>query len=156
MTVNVWESSSEGLTTAACRHQHIHVITMHANFLQRHYNKVDYLPCRAVEDCTIHACHWSGRLKEEAMDEEEYFTRLASLASNLTSPCFTSCVHIPTKLCTVFFTYPDNKIVSWCFEPSQPQWVTSGLKTNISLSPSYSALKSSNHNILENPHKYKT
>ena len=29
-------------------------------------------------------------------------------------------------------------LVSWCFEPSQPQRITSGLKTNFSLSPSYS------------------
>ena len=29
-------------------------------------------------------------------------------------------------------------LVSWCFEPSQPQWITSGLKTNFSPSPSQS------------------
>ena len=29
--------------------------------------------------------------------------------------------------------------VSWCFEPSQPQRITSGLKTNLGLSPSYLA-----------------
>ena len=34
--------------------------------------------------------------------------------------------------------------VSWYFEPSQPQSIISGLKTNFSLSPSYSAHKSSN------------
>ena len=28
--------------------------------------------------------------------------------------------------------------MSWCIEPSQPQRITSGLKTNFSLSPSYS------------------
>ena len=33
------------------------------------------------------------------------------------------------------------KLVSWCFEPSQPQRMTSGLKTNFSLSPSYSLNK---------------
>ena len=32
----------------------------------------------------------------------------------------------------------DDELVSWCFEPSQPQRITSGLKTNFSLSPSYS------------------
>ena len=36
----------------------------------------------------------------------------------------------------------------WCFEPSQPQRVISGLKTNFSLSPSCSAHKSQNHKIL--------
>ena len=30
---------------------------------------------------------------------------------------------------------------SWCFEPSQPQRITSGLKTNFSLSSSYSLNK---------------
>ena len=29
-------------------------------------------------------------------------------------------------------------LVSWCFKPSQPQRITSGLKTNFGLSPSYS------------------
>ena len=31
--------------------------------------------------------------------------------------------------------------VGWCFEPSQPQRITSGSKTNFSLSPSYSLNK---------------
>ena len=39
------------------------------------------------------------------------------------------------------------KLVSWCPEPSQPQMITSGLKTNFNLSPSYSAQKLSNHKI---------
>ena len=33
-------------------------------------------------------------------------------------------------------------LVSWCFEPSQPQRITSGLNTNFTLSPSYSFHKS--------------
>ena len=36
-------------------------------------------------------------------------------------------------------------LVSWCFEPSQPQWITSGLSTNFILSPGYSFRKSSFH-----------
>ena len=32
----------------------------------------------------------------------------------------------------------EEELVSWCFKPSQPQRITSGLKTNFSLSPSYS------------------
>ena len=48
----------------------------------------------------------------------------------------------------------------WCFEPSQPQRIISGLETNISPSPTYSAQKSWKHKILHNPqnqswHKYK-
>ena len=39
-------------------------------------------------------------------------------------------------------------LVSWYFEPSQPQRITSGLKTMFSLSPFYSAPKSSNHIII--------
>ena len=35
--------------------------------------------------------------------------------------------------------------VSWCFESSQPQRITSGLNTNCTLSPSYSFHKSSYH-----------
>ena len=39
-----------------------------------------------------------------------------------------------------------QKLVGWCFEPSQPQRIiTSGLKTNFNLSPSYSFHKSSYH-----------
>ena len=37
-----------------------------------------------------------------------------------------------------------NQLVTWCFEPSQPQRITSGLKTTFSLSPSYSLNKLSN------------
>ena len=33
-------------------------------------------------------------------------------------------------------------LVSWCFQPSQSQWIISGLNTNCSLSPSYSFYKS--------------
>ena len=31
-----------------------------------------------------------------------------------------------------------SKLAGWCFEPSQPQRITSGLNTNFTLSPSYS------------------
>ena len=43
-----------------------------------------------------------------------------------------------------------NYLVSWCFEPSQPLRVISGLKTNFSLSLSYFVHKSldTNHNFL--------
>ena len=40
-------------------------------------------------------------------------------------------------------------MVSWCFEPSQPQRITSGLNTNFTLSPSYSFHKSSHHLFFE-------
>ena len=36
---------------------------------------------------------------------------------------------------------PLLEALSWCFEPSQPQRITSGLETNFSLSPSYSLNK---------------
>ena len=36
-------------------------------------------------------------------------------------------------------------LVTWCFEPSQPQKITSGLKTNFSQSPRYLFHKSLNH-----------
>ena len=37
------------------------------------------------------------------------------------------------------------KLVSWCFEPSQPQRITSGLNTNFTLYPSHSFHKSWYH-----------
>ena len=40
-----------------------------------------------------------------------------------------------------------SQLVSWYFEPSQPQRVTSWLKTMFNLSPIYSARKSSNHKL---------
>ena len=53
--------------------------------------------------------------------------------------------------------------VSWYFEPSQPQRITSRPKTMFNLSPIYSARKSSNHKLFthpsinpdSNPHKKK-
>ena len=41
----------------------------------------------------------------------------------------------------------NSQLVSWCFEPSQPQRITSGLNTNFTLSPSYSFHKSSYHKL---------
>ena len=43
------------------------------------------------------------------------------------------------------FTCHCGKLVTWCFESSQPQTITSGLNTNFTLSPSYSFHKSSYH-----------
>ena len=43
-----------------------------------------------------------------------------------------------------------EKLVSWHFEPSQPQRITSVLKTMCNLSPIYSACKSSNHKLSPN------
>ena len=40
-----------------------------------------------------------------------------------------------------------QQLVSWYFEPSQPQRMTSRLKTMFNLSPIYSARKSSNHKL---------
>ena len=45
-----------------------------------------------------------------------------------------------TSLKTNFFNC-SLKLVTWCFEPSHPQRITSGLKTNFSLSPRYSLNK---------------
>ena len=41
--------------------------------------------------------------------------------------------------------YRFGKLVIWCFEPSQPQRIASGLNTNFTLSPSYSLHKSLHH-----------
>ena len=41
-----------------------------------------------------------------------------------------------------------KKLVRWYFEPSQPQRISSGLKTNFNPSPSHSAHKTSNHKFL--------
>ena len=52
-----------------------------------------------------------------------------------------------------FFHRPPSTsglLVSWCFEPSQPQRITSRLKTMFNLSPIYSACKLSNHKLSKN------
>ena len=43
------------------------------------------------------------------------------------------------------YAWPLTRLVSWCFEPSQPQRITSGLNTNFTLSPSRSFYKSTYH-----------
>ena len=40
------------------------------------------------------------------------------------------------KKSLIFFSFFLTWLVSWCFEPGQPQRITSGLKTNFGLSPS--------------------
>ena len=50
--------------------------------------------------------------------------------------------------CTVSLVcrvYVSPQLVSWCFEPSQPHRITSGLNTDFTLSPSHSFHKSSWH-----------
>ena len=42
----------------------------------------------------------------------------------------------------------ESQLVSWCFKPSQPQRITSGLNTNFTLSPSQSFHKSSYHKVI--------
>ena len=42
------------------------------------------------------------------------------------------------------------RFVIWYFEPSQPQRITSGLKTMFNPSPIYSTRKSSNHKLSKN------
>ena len=43
------------------------------------------------------------------------------------------------------------QLINWYFEPSQPQRITSRLKTMFNLAPIYSARKSSNHKIIQKP-----
>ena len=47
----------------------------------------------------------------------------------------------PGSLQTFLISATKGELVSWCFEPSQPRRITSGLKTNFSLSPCYSLNK---------------
>ena len=45
------------------------------------------------------------------------------------------------------YSHVFNLLASWCFQPSPPQRILSGLKANFSLSPTYSAHKSSNEKL---------
>ena len=49
------------------------------------------------------------------------------------------------ELVSQLVTQSVSQLVSWCFEPSQPQRITSGLNTNVTPSPSYSFYRSSYH-----------
>ena len=62
----------------------------------------------------------------------------------LRSPLFSIMCY--EKLCQI------SLLVSWCFEPSQPQRIISELKTKFNLSPTYCAHKSQNHKF---PKSYK-
>ena len=47
-------------------------------------------------------------------------------------------------------SYSVHKLSVGCFDPSQPRRITSGLKTMFSLSPIYSARKSSTQKLFKN------
>ena len=63
--------------------------------------------------------------------------------------CTTTCLNV--ERCVTMYW----QLVSWYFEPSQPQRATSWLKTMFNLTPIYSARKSSNHKLSIN-HKIST
>ena len=46
-------------------------------------------------------------------------------------------ITLSNKLHDILQKFSDNLLVSWCFNPSQPQRVTSELNTNFTLSQSY-------------------
>ena len=56
--------------------------------------------------------------------------------------CLCVCVFVCVCVCVCMCFH---ELVSWCFEPSQPQRITSRLDTNLTLPPSYSFHKSSYH-----------
>ena len=57
--------------------------------------------------------------------------------------CYANCQGFLPRLFLPSRSIQPSKLVSWCFEPSQPQRITSGLNTNFTLTPSYSFHKSS-------------
>ena len=71
---------------------------------------------------------------------QDWFCGFQLSLSLILSFCVCMCRHV----CVA------RKLVSWYFEPSQPQRVTSLLKTMFNLSPIYSAPKSSNYKLSMN------
>ena len=51
------------------------------------------------------------------------------------------------RVCIIYcrVSFSKSGLVSWCFEPSQPQRMTSGLNTNFALSPNFSFCKTAYH-----------
>ena len=108
--------------------------------------KVDKLywaePCRRTEDSYVR-CFVPMTLKRAL--KAVYFGKFAEWCWRWT----VDDVHLkPLHYCAYSFLCvygPIGAIVSWCFESSQPQRITSGLNTNLTLSPSYSFRKSFYH-----------
>ena len=63
-----------------------------------------------------------------------------------TLKCKAGCIYTPEwwKI-AIHWSVKQGQLLTWYFEPSQPQRITSGLKTNFTLSPDYSFHKSSYH-----------
>ena len=101
---------------------------------------------------------WGHVLQRQSNSPERWQTRVPRRSLGFTSlflppgiphdfchnkmlPCHTA--HMDSQLFTQGFKV--SQLVSWCFEPSQPQRITSGLNTNFTLSLSYLFHKSSYH-----------
>ena len=59
--------------------------------------------------------------------------------------CLKACQSVQMCMFSLLVPHSLTLTVSWYFEPSQTQQITSGLKTNCNLSPIYYEHKSSNH-----------
>ena len=86
---------------------------------------------------------------DENAGESMYMTWYLSLIRMLENPCIVmvfgfdknarESMYMSWYLGLIrFLENPYIVMVSWCLKPSQPQRITSGLKTNLGLSPSYS------------------
>ena len=71
-----------------------------------------------------------------------FFFKQLSLVGEKKKACF---IKIRCDEGRLFKVMQMSQLVSWCFEPSQRQRITSGLNTNFILSQSYSFHKSSCH-----------
>ena len=63
---------------------------------------------------------------------------------------FVETMHVTLSSCSIQLHFKISgsmrrDLVSWCFEPRQPQRITLGRNTNFTLSPNYSFHKSSYH-----------
>ena len=85
-------------------------------------------PCAMWVHVKDHVVHVRVRLIMETLKTPSVHPRLGS-----------------ATLSQLAFRGEVSYLVSWCFEPSQPQRITSGLNTNFTRSPSYSFHKSSYH-----------
>ena len=85
---------------------------------------------------------------ETSLERHEHFSKLQD-----TTDALTCHIHLPVCPWTMGYhsraaknkTRLPTRLVSWCFEPPQPQRITLGLNANFNLSPSYSFRKTLYH-----------
>ena len=96
-----------------------------------------------LQKMTVSTMHWAMDSKPVLSDRSISLSSKIWLMHSLVTSISSMLVNHGPSQQSSKEEYEPWKWVSWWFEPSQPQRITSGLNTNFTLSPSYSFHKSS-------------